>query len=369
MWLYSISAILFTLDRFLKYIVTQSDDFFIFGGVFVFTLTKNSGIAFGIPIPTIISVPLTIAFFVLIAFYIFSHHLSRLPSFMFFVFFIFFGGASNYFDRIRYGYVIDYFTIHVFSRELSFNLADAMIVAGVLFLFFRSSRRMEDIRAVNRKTYDMIAHSFSESREKPLWEEVCAFRQYVKNGARVADIGCGNGRLLQLFEGMDVDYVGIDTSSALLDEARLQVTSYQLLITNTALQFIHADMTHLPFVGASFDHVFMIASLHHLASASDHKAALLEAYRVLKPGGMLFITVFNMLRLSFRDKTVWRYRSYPLVRTLWSGRPLYYYAFTARRLKRLCGEAGFRIDDTFYAGNGMRAYSWNGRNLVVIAKK
>lgn len=359
-----LTCLIFILDRLIKQIVAITGDFFIFNGVLSFAFSKNAGIAFNIPIPAIVSVPFTLAFFALVAFHLFNNRPRNSRSVIFFFSLIFLGGLSNLIDRIVYGYVIDYFTVHFFPRNFSFNLADLMIAAGVLALLFKKSQTSEDLQKVNQKTYNTIAKEFSLSRQKPLWEEVRAFRRYVKHGARVADIGCGDGRLLKLFDGMDVHYVGVDINEALLANARLRVAND----ANNAPQFIHASMTRLPFEPETFDLVFMIASLHHLGK-SDQLNALSEARRVLKTGGMFFITVFNLLRLSFRDKTVWRYRAYPVVRTLWSGRPLYYYAFTARRLKRLCAKAGFEVREAFYAAHGERADWWNGRNLVVIGKR
>lgn len=47
--------------------------------------------------------------------------------------FIIFGGASNLFDRIFFGYVIDW--IRVFFLPISiFNIADIMIVLGLFFI-------------------------------------------------------------------------------------------------------------------------------------------------------------------------------------------------------------------------------------------
>ncbi|MBI4359724.1 MAG: methyltransferase domain-containing protein, partial [Candidatus Jacksonbacteria bacterium] len=301
---------LIIIDRLFKHIATQGGDFFIFDGVFSFTLSKNTGIAFSMPVPGVISIPL---YFALMGWILWRAYRRKITCFSAYAFgLVFLGGASNFFDRVLYGYVIDYAALRLFSHYFFFNLADTMIVCGIIWLFFESSRvqSSKDIQADNQKTYNTIAKAFSKSREKPVWEEVRAFKRYVRNGARVLDIGCGNGRLVKLFEGVSIHYVGVDTSEVLLAEARKLVTGYSLLVTErSSFQFKYADMCSLPFDDVTFDYVFMIASLHHLHS-SDQLTALKEANRVLKPGGMIFITVFNLLRLSLRDKTVWRYRSF-----------------------------------------------------------
>lgn len=47
---------------------------------------------------------------------------------------IFIGGFSNFWDRLLYGFVIDYF---VFLNLWVFNLADLMIYFGAMILIFR----------------------------------------------------------------------------------------------------------------------------------------------------------------------------------------------------------------------------------------
>ena len=46
------------------------------------------------------------------------------------------GGASNFYDRIQYGYVIDYFKIH----HAVINIADILIVAGLFTLILYTKR-------------------------------------------------------------------------------------------------------------------------------------------------------------------------------------------------------------------------------------
>lgn len=47
--------------------------------------------------------------------------------------FIILGGASNIFDRLAYGYVIDYFNFFNYSF---FNIADGMLIMGIAILIF-----------------------------------------------------------------------------------------------------------------------------------------------------------------------------------------------------------------------------------------
>jgi len=124
--------ILFVIDRILKYYFlknpakTVGGDFF--SGLFSFQLAKNSGIAFGVPLNYWLLLALTILIvFVLVSFLIKVYkkkdflEISALTL-------IIVGAASNLIDRLRYGFVIDYFDLPQFTV---FNLADVMITFGV----------------------------------------------------------------------------------------------------------------------------------------------------------------------------------------------------------------------------------------------
>jgi signal peptidase II len=50
------------------------------------------------------------------------------------------GALGNIFDRIRYGYVVDFLDLHfgTWKPFLVFNVADAAITVGVLLLLLRA---------------------------------------------------------------------------------------------------------------------------------------------------------------------------------------------------------------------------------------
>ena len=54
------------------------------------------------------------------------------------------GGISNLFDRLIYGYVIDYFWIFVFPF-FYFNVADLMITFGLVFGFFEVIAKKQEL--------------------------------------------------------------------------------------------------------------------------------------------------------------------------------------------------------------------------------
>jgi ArsR family transcriptional regulator len=99
------------------------------------------------------------------------------------------------------------------------------------------------------------------------------------------DIGTGTGRLLELFGGQAQHAVGVDLSREMLAVARANLERAGLRHCSVR----QADLYQLPLAGASFDVVTMHQVLHYL---EDPAAAIAEAARVVRPGGLLVIVDF-----------------------------------------------------------------------------
>lgn len=98
------------------------------------------------------------------------------------------------------------------------------------------------------------------------------------DGRRVADIGCGTGRLLGALTGRGASVVGIDTDPAVLT-----------LAATRALVF-RADANRLPLASASMDATVTVATLEFTASPAQ---VLAEMARITRPGGRLVAAVLN----------------------------------------------------------------------------
>jgi glycosyltransferase involved in cell wall biosynthesis/ubiquinone/menaquinone biosynthesis C-methylase UbiE len=102
----------------------------------------------------------------------------------------------------------------------------------------------------------------------------------LRDGQRVFDCGCGMGfYLMALGRLRDLDLVGLDGDLDRLQWARREGVPADLLSGN---------IERLPFADDSFDRVLMSEVLEHIA---DDRAALREILRVLKPGGILALSV------------------------------------------------------------------------------
>ena len=99
------------------------------------------------------------------------------------------------------------------------------------------------------------------------------------------DLGTGTGRMLELFAPLYRRGVGIDMSREMLAVARANLDR-----SGTSKATIrHGDIFNLPLDGQAFDLVTIHQVLHFL---EQPEAAILEAARMLAPGGRLAIIDF-----------------------------------------------------------------------------
>lgn len=128
------------LDRFLKVFAfyDQAGEHNLLGGILKFSYKSNYYIAFSLPLagwPLTILIALIII--VLITFGLYhakKFRAGRAAA----LFIIILGAGSNLYDRLKYGFVIDYLDLKYFTV---FNLADAMIVAGVAVLLISANKK------------------------------------------------------------------------------------------------------------------------------------------------------------------------------------------------------------------------------------
>ncbi len=216
-----------------------------------------------------------------------------------------------------------------------------------------------------KEDYNLIADDFSRTRWN-IWAEFNIFRDYVKNGDRVLDIGCGNGRLLELLNDKTIKYLGVDVSEKLIEAARQKYPGNEFLI---------ASALNLPFSDNSFDKVFLVAVLHNIPSEEFRSQILKEAKRVLKPGGLLILTVWDVWRKEaiililkyFFLKLIGRSKlDYKDVFLPWADKTdRYYHFFTKKEFKNLVKKVGFEIKKIGVAKNKTGKRS----NIYLIAEK
>jgi ArsR family transcriptional regulator len=99
---------------------------------------------------------------------------------------------------------------------------------------------------------------------------------------RLLDIGCGTGGLLERLAPRIEEGLGVDASRDMLALTRTRLAERGL----SHVSVRQADMYRLALPDAAFDAVTLQMVLHY---AEDPAAALAEACRVLRPGGVLAI--------------------------------------------------------------------------------
>ncbi|ACE83839.1 class I SAM-dependent methyltransferase [Cellvibrio japonicus] len=116
------------------------------------------------------------------------------------------------------------------------------------------------------------------------------FRDFpLSAGDRVLDLGCGEGRhAINVYLQERVLSIGVDLNLRDLRTAQARAQPFLQADRPHQLIFKQADATGLPFADGSFDKIICSEVLEHIA---DYHAVLREVARVLKPGGLLAITV------------------------------------------------------------------------------
>lgn len=106
----------------------------------------------------------------------------------------------------------------------------------------------------------------------------------LHEGDSVLDIGCGDGYYLYLLSnlGIKLRLTGVDLDDEALKTAKINLKNKKILLITANL------MSKLPFVSNSFDKAVMSEVAEHLPN--DLKG-LKEVYRIIKPGGILVLSV------------------------------------------------------------------------------
>lgn len=165
----------------------------------------------------------------------------------------------------------------------------------------------------------------------------------------ILDIGTGEGNVLFTLRDKFSKLYGLDFSQTAFDRAQ-QIKSILSDKEQNKIFFSCNDANQkLPFDDSSFDVILLLAVLEHVF---DPYRVLREAKRVLKPGGMLFLSVPNIAFLKQRIHLL--FGKLPLSQPvsfnvknwqecLWDGGHIHY--FTLATLKKLLVEVGLSIEE------------------------
>ena len=129
--------------------------------------------------------------------------------------------------------------------------------------------------------YEDVWAELPEDPEPWAWERRRALLLgEARAGERVLDLGCGAGRFVAALREAGADPVGVELAGAALERAARNAPGADLRLAEPD--------GSLPLEHASVDLVWCSEVLEHVA---DTAQLLLEARRVLRPGGRLLVTV------------------------------------------------------------------------------
>ena len=156
----------------------------------------------------------------------------------------------------------------------------------------------------------------------------------VRAGDRVVDVGCGEGGLAELLARAGLHVTGVEPAGYLRERfaARVGVIDPESTVVDGL-----ADA--LPFADGELSAIVMTEVLEHVP---DPKSALVELRRVLRPGGILCLSVPT----SYTELLFWR------LHPRYAQNATHERIFTRPELERLISLSGFEVT------------RWEGRNFL-----
>jgi ubiquinone/menaquinone biosynthesis methyltransferase len=140
------------------------------------------------------------------------------------------------------------------------------------------------------KYYDLITAFMTFGREKRLRQLTVQLAQ-LKPGDKVLEVGCGTGNLTIAAKkqvGQSGEVIGIDIAPEMITVATRKAARKKVDI-----KLVTASIEKIPFDDNTFDYVLCSFMIHHMPEYVRLNG-IKEVYRVLKPGGHLFVLDFTL---------------------------------------------------------------------------
>jgi len=213
-------------------------------------------------------------------------------------------------------------------------------------------RIKEKLLNIVQKNYEEIADDFSRTRSRPMWPEVIKLANNVKDNSCVLDFGCGNGRLLNIWEDKKIKYLGVDSSNNLIKIAKEKYPKENFLVK---------DLTKIDSwkIEKKFDYIFLIAVLQHVPEQKERIKILQNLKKLLNPGGKIIMSNWNLWASPKHKKKLYietvkkifgqNKMDFGDILFKWGNNKSlrYYHAFTRKELKKISLKSGYKIDKLY----------------------
>ena len=154
-----------------------------------------------------------------------------------------------------------------------------------------------------RKAYELWAPEYDAVQNRTRDLDSVVLRQQLQNliSGVVLEVGCGTGKNTVWLAKHSVRLLGLDFSAAMLAKARRKIADPNISLLN-------ADVTVTwPCPDGCFDWVLFNLVLEHLA---DIAPVFLEAARVVKQGGCIYVSELHPFRQYRGSKARYRFDGY-----------------------------------------------------------
>ena len=156
-------------------------------------------------------------------------------------------------------------------------------------------------------TYAQQKRQVPVDQFRPNYERIMYFvkKLYPLDGSRILDLGCGTGWFTALAVQDGYDVTGLDLHHRLLRVAQERLLGNE----RPGNPFVVSRVEAVPLLSEHFDACFSLSVIEHIPDWEKHVE---EAYRILKPGGVLVIETANALSGKSGDIDVPFFPWFPL---------------------------------------------------------
>lgn len=202
-------------------------------------------------------------------------------------------------------------------------------VCGLVYLNPRpTARELSRIYPANYHAFDFSEENFGfvyKVRRRLEARRVLSWCDDLAAGARIIDVGCGDGfhlRLLREFGRADWQLEGVDLDTRAVECA-----------ARAGLKVEAGSVEQLALPASAYDMALLIQTIEHVA---DPPAVLGAVRRLLKPGGKVVVVTDNTDSLDFRAFKGRHWGGYHF--------PRHWNLFNPATLRALAGKAGLEVE-------------------------